>query len=265
MWYCFFAFSVIFYNYFSVFYKYTFSSLIVMCMSNVKVLVTQLCPTLCDPMDYSLPSSSAHGILQARILECVAISFSRGSSQPRDLTQVSRVALRVFTIWTSREVSRLTLRLLWHFTGGENQPKRLHSPNYGFYKSKHLEVLCQTRHVSLANAGSLLESLGLLRQNFLAFQEPVFQFDSPGTCLILIWTTCKPKYVSEVCYLRNTLDYAPAFGKMKKQWALIINFTWKVNYSNILTGLDCFVTKKFQPIPVLTYFPNTSSYLKTPL
>ena len=41
----------------------------------------QLCPTLCDPMDYSLPGSSVHGILQARTLEWVAILFSRGSSQ----------------------------------------------------------------------------------------------------------------------------------------------------------------------------------------
>ena len=45
--------------------------------------VAQLCPTLCDPMDYSPPGSSIHGILQARILEWVAISFSRGSSWPR--------------------------------------------------------------------------------------------------------------------------------------------------------------------------------------
>ena len=44
--------------------------------------VTQSCPTLCDPMDYSLPGSSVHGIFQARILGWVAISFSRGSSQP---------------------------------------------------------------------------------------------------------------------------------------------------------------------------------------
>ena len=43
-----------------------------------------LCPTLCNLMDCSLPGSSVHGILQARILEWVAISFSRGSSQPRD-------------------------------------------------------------------------------------------------------------------------------------------------------------------------------------
>ena len=56
--------------------------------------VTQSCPTLCDPVDYSLPGSSIHGILQARILERVAISFSRGSSQSRDRTQVSRIAGR---------------------------------------------------------------------------------------------------------------------------------------------------------------------------
>ena len=50
----------------------------------VKVLVAQSCPTRCDPMDYSPPGSSVHGILQARILEWVAFPFSRGSSQPRD-------------------------------------------------------------------------------------------------------------------------------------------------------------------------------------
>ena len=51
--------------------------------------VAQLCPTLCDHMGCSPPGSSVHGIFQARVLEWVAISFSRGSSQPRDWTQVS--------------------------------------------------------------------------------------------------------------------------------------------------------------------------------
>ena len=46
--------------------------------------VAQSCPTLCDPTDCSLPGSSIHGIFQARVLEWVAISFSRGPSQPRD-------------------------------------------------------------------------------------------------------------------------------------------------------------------------------------
>ena len=57
----------------------------------------------CDPKDYSLPASSFQGILQARILELVAVPFSRESSQPRDWTQVSRIASRFFTIWATRE------------------------------------------------------------------------------------------------------------------------------------------------------------------
>ena len=58
--------------------------------------VGQSCPTLCDPMDYSLPGSSAHGIFQARVLEWVAIFFCRGSSRPRDWTWVSRFVGRRF-------------------------------------------------------------------------------------------------------------------------------------------------------------------------
>ena len=53
---------------------------------SVKVLVTQSCLSLCDPMDCSPPSSSVHGISQVKILESVAISSSRGSSRPRDLS-----------------------------------------------------------------------------------------------------------------------------------------------------------------------------------
>ena len=66
--------------------------------------VAQLCLTLCDPMDCSLPGSSVYGIFQARILEWVAISFSRRSSPPRDWTQVSCIVDRRFTIWATREV-----------------------------------------------------------------------------------------------------------------------------------------------------------------
>ena len=60
--------------------------------------VAQLSPTLCDPMDCSLPGSSVHEIFQERILEWVAISFSRGFSQPRDQTRVYHTAGRRFTI-----------------------------------------------------------------------------------------------------------------------------------------------------------------------
>ena len=73
------------------------------------VKLSQSCPTLCDPMDCSLPCSSIRGILQARILEWVAISFSRGSSQLRDQTQVSCIAGRRFTIWATREAPFLCI------------------------------------------------------------------------------------------------------------------------------------------------------------
>ena len=71
------------------------------------LLVLQLYPTLCNPMDYSPPGSSVHESLQARILEWAAIPFSRGSSQPRDQTQVSCIAGRFFTFWATREALEL--------------------------------------------------------------------------------------------------------------------------------------------------------------
>ena len=65
--------------------------------------VAQSCPTLCEPMGCSLPGSSVHGIFQAIVLEWIAISFSRGSSQPGDQTWVSCIAARFFTIWATGE------------------------------------------------------------------------------------------------------------------------------------------------------------------
>ena len=69
-------------------------------LSNCAVLclVAQLCPTVCDPMDYSPPGSSALGVLQARILEWVAMPSSRGSSQSRHRTQVSLIVAGSFAI-----------------------------------------------------------------------------------------------------------------------------------------------------------------------
>ena len=70
----------------------------------IKILITecvvaaQSYPTLCDPMDCSLQGSSIHGIFQARVIEWVAISFSSGSSRPRDQTRVSFIAGRRFTL-----------------------------------------------------------------------------------------------------------------------------------------------------------------------
>ena len=70
----------------------------------VSEVVAHSCLTFCDPMDCSLPRSSVHEIFQARVLEWVVISFSRGSSWPRDQTWVSHIVGRCFTIWATREV-----------------------------------------------------------------------------------------------------------------------------------------------------------------
>ena len=72
--------------------------------------VAQSCPTLCDPVDCSLSGSSVHGIFQATVLEWIAISFSSGSSQPRDRTWVSCIVDRCFTVWATREVKKAECR-----------------------------------------------------------------------------------------------------------------------------------------------------------
>ena len=73
------------------------------CKEGSEGLVTQLCPILCDPMDCSLSGSSVHGILQASILEWVAVHFSRGSSRSKDWTRISCLAKRFFTVWATQE------------------------------------------------------------------------------------------------------------------------------------------------------------------
>ena len=79
------------------------------------VLVAQLWPTLCNPMDCSPSGSSVHGILQARILEWVAIPFSRQSPWLRAQTLVSCIVVRFFNVWTTREAPyvRQSARQWW--------------------------------------------------------------------------------------------------------------------------------------------------------
>ena len=72
-------------------------------LNHIWVKVAQSCPTLCDPMGYSLPGSSVHGIFQATILEWIAISFSRRPSQPRNRTQVPCFTGSFFIVWIIRE------------------------------------------------------------------------------------------------------------------------------------------------------------------
>ena len=97
--------------------------------------VTQPCPTLCNPVGYTV-----HGILQARILEWVAFSFSRGSSPSRDWTHISHIAGGFFTSWATREapvftlsyqyLSSMTFLRPWSFLHDKNGIKEI--PNFIF-------------------------------------------------------------------------------------------------------------------------------------
>ena len=94
-----------------------------LCYIYFKAEVAQLRPTLWDPMGYT-----GHGILQARILEWVAMPFPRGSSQPRDQTQVSHTAGRFFTIWATREAQYtfyLSLKTKKQNTGRRKENRKL--------------------------------------------------------------------------------------------------------------------------------------------
>ena len=83
---------------------------------NIESEVAQSCLTLCDPIDYSLPSSSVHGILQARIVEWVAFPFSRGSSWPRDWSRVYCIARRFFIVWVTRKWKKNRYLMLRNLT-----------------------------------------------------------------------------------------------------------------------------------------------------
>ena len=96
------------------------AGLLVICSQSYTIAFSESgsCSVVSDfgtPRTVSPPVSSVHGLLQARILECVAIPFSRGSSRPRDPNQVSCFAGRFFTVWATREAFSRMMAILWQF------------------------------------------------------------------------------------------------------------------------------------------------------
>ena len=107
--------------------------------------VAQLCPTLCNPMDCGPPGSSIHGIFQARVLEWVAISFSRGSSQPRGGTWVSCTAGRLFTDWARRDALVVGLKTRRKWGCKPRNASGLYKLEMtSVYSQQENEVLCST-------------------------------------------------------------------------------------------------------------------------
>ena len=130
----------------------------------MKVLVAQSYPTLGNPMDCSLLGFSVHWILQARILEWVAIPFSRGSSQPRDQTRVSHITGRFFTIW----VTRIFLILINWLSAGNLDV---------FFKKGFLSVW------------SLGKEMHLCDSSFLLQKKKVSSFSYSVKCIFSSWAS----------------------------------------------------------------------------
>ena len=151
----------------------------------MKVLVSQSCPTLCDPMDYSLPDSSVHGILQARVLEWVAISFSRGCSRPRDWTWVSCVAGRLFyhlATWWLRDDLKICYL---NFPYDCSEIGRVSSL---FHKSKIMLKISNSSFTLSANSlKSSLADNSLLEGRIGIFQQLRDNFLKIALSKVLLW------------------------------------------------------------------------------
>ena len=147
----------------------------------VCVLVVQSCPTLCDPMDCSLLGSPVHGILQARILEWVTIPFFRGSSRPRNWTQVFCIAGRFFTIWATEGHPSMALGRTWREHSSWNKGNKLgkHHTEPAFSLRALPKVhSCLFKRV---RASRQIESASLTRvkgQSLRAARVPVSQWET---------------------------------------------------------------------------------------
>ena len=142
--------------------------------------------TLCDPMDCSVPGSSFHGIVQARILEWVAIPFSRGCSSPRDQTHVSCTTDVFFTIWATWEALAVIVQSLSHVQFFVTLWAAAHQASLSFIISWNLLRFMSVESVTLSNHFILCLSL-LLPSVF-----PSIRVSSNESALLISTQKCRP-------------------------------------------------------------------------
>ena len=147
---CVYIISIYFFRFFSIISYYKISNIVPHAIQWTEVKVTQSCPTLCDPMDYT-----DHGILQARILEWVAFPFSMGSSQPRDRSQVSCIVggffFFFFCRWILYQLSHkgsLCFTVVWLWSNLYVVASANHkfptdpSPNWSYFNLNRFKSTC---------------------------------------------------------------------------------------------------------------------------
>ena len=148
-------------------------------------------------MDYSPPGSSIHGIFQARVLEWVAVSFSRGSFWPRDQTQVSGIAGRCFTIWVTRNSPLETEGIVQVQEAGFVAPQVSMTT-----EPQTAEPLCKDCHFTCWSKADVKESLG----RPTAYNSTVTEYVS-SRCRVSpsssIWINNEKHFLSNLCKLQN--------------------------------------------------------------
>ena len=133
--------------------------------------VTQSCPNLCSPMDCSPSGTSVHEILPARILEWVAISFPRGSSQPKDRAQVSCIAGRFFINGATREAPFYA-----HIVPQNAIPSQLKHPARGLL----CKVLCAHQSESISHSSNSSDSFPVSSPRYpCSFLNPAITYTLP--------------------------------------------------------------------------------------
>ena len=165
--------------------------------------VAQSCPALCDPMDSSLPGSSAHEIFQARVVEWAATSFSRGCSQPRDRTWVSCIADRCFTAWATREA------LLWKgglLATGLPGKSPYHSWLSFFTLDPHLHYLPESRR-----------NLGFQTKSSKSSREARACLAWAPLLRVVLWMDPKNPWHYAIC--------SPPKSYWSEQWMQILGYT----------------------------------------
>ena len=169
----------------------------------VCVQLLQQCPTPCNLMDCSPPGSSVHGILQARILEWVAISFSRGSSQPRDQTQVSCVSYSASIFFTTEPPGKPQQR------GTESQFRKVLVPQMG--KLKLTQILYSPLSFPIS---------------------PHSTYSHPYHCFCLCTFLLKPSNCSKFIYFQACWDFCGAHALHCSEQKLLFSCdVWAFPYS----------------------------------
>ena len=131
----------------------------------------QSCPTLCNPLDCSLPGSSVHGISQTRIVEWIVISFSRGSFWPRDWTSVSCIGRRILNQWATWEAQihsyiipcQFTNIISGSFLSYVKRSKQKYKPTYHLWNIRERHTICNVQERQSRNSQRITRKYQLNR------------------------------------------------------------------------------------------------------